>query len=70
MFREAITAQEVGTGMKKSHHLTASLYFGIALSRSFEVRGEAEREEKLAARGLVFLSLFEKDARVDGLRGE
>jgi hypothetical protein len=44
MFREAITAQEVGTGMKKSHHLTASLYFGIALSRSFEVRGEAERK--------------------------
>jgi hypothetical protein len=44
MFREAITAQEVGTGMEKSHHLTASLYFGIALSRSFKVRREAERE--------------------------
>jgi hypothetical protein len=44
MFREAITAQEVGTGMEKSHHLTASLFFGIALSRSFEVRGEAERK--------------------------
>jgi hypothetical protein len=47
ILREAITAQEVGTGMEKSHHLTASLYFGIASSRSFEARREAERERKL-----------------------
>jgi hypothetical protein len=35
MFREVITAQEVGTGMEKSHHLTASLYFGIAALEAF-----------------------------------
>ena len=35
MFREAITAAEVGTGMEKSHHLTASLYFGIAALEAF-----------------------------------
>jgi hypothetical protein len=35
MFREAITAQEVRTGMEKSHHLTASLYFGIAALEAF-----------------------------------
>jgi hypothetical protein len=35
MFREAITAQEVRTGMEKSHHLTAALYFGIAALEAF-----------------------------------
>jgi hypothetical protein len=35
MFREAIAAQGVGTGMEKSHHLTASLYFGIAALEAF-----------------------------------
>jgi hypothetical protein len=35
MFREAITAQEVRTGLEKSHHLTASLYFGIAALEAF-----------------------------------
>jgi hypothetical protein len=35
LFREAITAQEAKTGMEKSHHLTASLYFGIAALEAF-----------------------------------
>jgi len=35
LFREATTAQEAKTGMEKSHHLTASLYFGIAALESF-----------------------------------
>src|ERR1700686_785548 len=35
MFREAITAQEARTGMEKSHHLTAALYFGIAALEAF-----------------------------------
>lgn len=35
MFREAVTAQEARTGMEKSHHLAASLYFGIAALEAF-----------------------------------
>ena len=35
MFREAVTSQEAQTGMEKSHHLTASLYFGIAALEAF-----------------------------------
>jgi hypothetical protein len=35
LFREAITAQEAKTGMERSHHLTASLYFGIAALEAF-----------------------------------
>jgi hypothetical protein len=35
MFREATTAQEAKTGMERSHHLTASLYFGIAALEAF-----------------------------------
>lgn len=35
MYREAITSQEVTTGMEKSHHLTAALYFGIAALEAF-----------------------------------
>jgi hypothetical protein len=35
LFREATTAQETKTGMEKSHHLTASLYFGIAALEAF-----------------------------------
>ena len=35
LFREAITACEAKTGMERSHHLTASLYFGIAAVESF-----------------------------------
>ena len=35
LFREAVTAQEAKTGMEKSHHLTASLYFGIATLEAF-----------------------------------
>ncbi len=35
MYREAITAGEAKTGMEKSHHLTASLYFGIAALEAF-----------------------------------
>jgi len=35
LFREATTAQEARTGMEKSHHLTASLYFGIAALEAF-----------------------------------
>lgn len=34
-FREATTASEAKTGMERSHHLTASLYFGIAALESF-----------------------------------
>ena len=40
MFREAITAQEARTGMEKSHHLTASLYFGIAALRALQSLGD------------------------------
>ena len=35
LFREATAAQEAKTGMEKSHHLTASLYFGIAALEAF-----------------------------------
>jgi hypothetical protein len=35
LFREATTAQEAKTGMERSHHLTASLYFGIATLEAF-----------------------------------
>jgi hypothetical protein len=35
MYREAITSQEVETGMEKSHHLTAALYFGVAALEAF-----------------------------------
>jgi hypothetical protein len=51
MFREAITAQEARTGMEKSHHLTASLYFGIAALEAFlnermraHMKGKPEKE--------------------------
>ena len=33
--REAVTAQEAKTGMERSHHLTAALYFGIAALEAF-----------------------------------
>ena len=35
LFREATTAREVKTEMERSHHLTASLYFGIAALEAF-----------------------------------
>jgi hypothetical protein len=35
LYREAITAREAKTGMEKVHHLTASLYFGIATLEAF-----------------------------------
>jgi hypothetical protein len=35
LFREAITARDAKTGMERSHHLTASLYFGIAALEAF-----------------------------------
>ena len=35
LFREATTAKEAKTGTEKSHHLTASLYFGIAALEAF-----------------------------------
>jgi hypothetical protein len=35
LYREAITAQGFKTGMERSHHLTASLYFGIAALEAF-----------------------------------
>jgi len=35
LFREATTAQEAKTEIEKSHHLTASLYFGIAALEAF-----------------------------------
>lgn len=35
LFREATTAREAKTGMERSHHLTASLYFGIATLEAF-----------------------------------
>lgn len=35
LFREAATAREAKTGMERSHHLTASLYFGIAALEAF-----------------------------------
>ena len=35
MFREAITARDARTGMERAHHLTASLYFGIAALEAF-----------------------------------
>jgi hypothetical protein len=30
MYREAVAAGEAKTGMERSHHLTAALYFGIS----------------------------------------
>jgi hypothetical protein len=35
LYREAITAQDAKTGMERSHHLTASLYFGMAALEAF-----------------------------------
>ncbi len=35
LFREATTANEAKTGMERSHHLTASLYFGVAALEAF-----------------------------------
>ncbi|WP_232427904.1 hypothetical protein [Burkholderia ubonensis] len=35
LFREAATAREATTGMERAHHLTASLYFGIAALEAF-----------------------------------
>lgn len=35
LFREATTARGAKTGMERSHHLTASLYFGIAALEAF-----------------------------------
>jgi hypothetical protein len=51
LFREAITTQEAKTGMEKSHHLTASLYFVIAaleafLNQKMRVHLEATKSEE------------------------
>ena len=35
LFREATAAQEATTGMERSHHMTASLYFGITALQAF-----------------------------------
>lgn len=35
LFREACAACDAGTALEKSHHLTASLYFGIAALEAF-----------------------------------
>jgi len=35
LYREATTAQETKTDMERFHHLTASLYFGIAALEAF-----------------------------------
>ena len=35
LIREALTAKDANTGMERSHHLTASLYFGIAALEAF-----------------------------------
>ena len=35
LFREAAAASEAKTGMERSHHLTASLYFGVAALEAF-----------------------------------
>lgn len=35
MYREAVTTEEARTGMERSRHLTASLYFGIAALQAF-----------------------------------
>jgi hypothetical protein len=35
MVREAIAAREARTGMERSHHLTAALYFGVASLEAF-----------------------------------
>ena len=35
LYREAATAREAKTGMERSHHLTAALYFGIAALEAF-----------------------------------
>lgn len=35
MYREAVTAREVKTGIELSHHLTAALYFAVAALEAF-----------------------------------
>lgn len=35
MVREAVAVQEARTGMERSHHLTAALYFGVAALEAF-----------------------------------
>jgi len=53
LYREAITATEARTGMERSHHLTASLYFGIAALEAFlnrKMRGrlkDSKQEEEI-----------------------
>jgi hypothetical protein len=48
LIREARTAQEAKTGMERSHHLAASLYFGIAALEAFinaKMRAKMEKEK-------------------------
>src|SRR6266404_4561189 len=52
LHREAIAAREAKTGMERSHHLTASLYFGIAaleafLNQKMRVHLNAKSEEEI-----------------------
>jgi hypothetical protein len=54
LFREATTAQEAKTGMEKSHHLTASLYFGIAALEAFLNKKMRAHLETTRSEGEIF----------------
>lgn len=60
MFREAVTAHEAKTGMERSHHLTACLYFGISALEAFLNRKMRERMKGAATEDEIFNTLKSK----------
>lgn len=57
LYREAITATEARTGMERSHHLTASLYFGIAALEAFLNRKMRDRLKATKSEEEIFDTL-------------
>ena len=53
LFREATAAQEAKTGMEHAHHLTASLYFGLAAVEAFLNERMRERMKGRPAQVIV-----------------
>jgi hypothetical protein len=54
LYREAITAHEAKTDMERSHHLTASLYFGIAALEAFLNRKMRDRLKGVKSEEEIF----------------
>lgn len=67
MYREAKTAGEAKTGMEASHHLTATLYFGISALEAFlnqrmrlHLKGTPEEESVERLRKTTFVTKIKK----------